>query len=269
MPAVSNLSAGGAFGPTIDFVELMESPATSARAGRLNNLSSAIIGTNLDEGRFLMPLLMPVNNGPKATRADLKQWLQYYYPGAVDAIATRYKSSLEALSPWETAAEIYTDSQYLCPTQRSARWLAEVGVKTFVYRLEYKPSIFDVPASIVFQESWCPDFSRCESVGMVDPGVGHSADVYLLFNDPLMNATDFIVGHEMVRYWMNFAGSGNPSDGNAWVPPWPTFLPGNTTMALRTKSVPIANLGRQYCDFWAHVHSGLPPTAIKGRPIIV
>ena len=104
MPALANASYQGSFGPTIDFVELTESPAQSAKARRLNNLTSAIIGTNLDEGRFLMPLMMPVNNGPRATRADLQLWLQTYYPGAADAIAKRYKSTLDTFSPWETAA---------------------------------------------------------------------------------------------------------------------------------------------------------------------
>lgn len=268
MPALSSASQEAGFGPTIDFVELTESPEASAKAKRLNNFTSAIIGTNLNEGRFLMPLMMPLNNGPQSTRPDLHQWLQDFYPSAVEQISKQYSSELETLTPWEVAATIYTDSQYLCPTQRSARWLAEVGADTFVYRLEYKPTIFDVPARIVFQEMWCSDYSMCDNVSMVDPGVGHSADVYLLFNDPRMNALDFTVAHKIVDYWMNFASTGNPSEGNTEVAAWPTFMPSNSTMQLAPDSASTANLRQSYCDFWADIKSGLPPLA-KHLPIIV
>ena len=49
-----------------------------------------IFGTNLNEGRFLMPLMMPIG-GPKASRKDFQQWLHTYYPGAEKAIKKQYK----------------------------------------------------------------------------------------------------------------------------------------------------------------------------------
>merc|ERR1719446_1854602 len=94
---------------------------------------------------------------------------------------------------------------------------------------------------------------------MVDPGVGHSADVYLLFNDPHMNEADFVVGHTIVDYWMNFASSGNPSKGKADIIAWPTYSSGNNTMVLRPSPAPVANLRGRYCNFWAHARSGNPP----------
>merc|ERR1711959_179681 len=149
MPALSNTSRVGDFGPCIDKVEFTEAPWQSAEGNRLNKVTSAIIGTNLDEARFLMPVQMPVPNGPLATHADLQQWLKTYYPYAPKEIAKRYNDELNVLTPWETAAVIFTDSQYVCPTQRSARWLASAGMDTFVYRLEYAPSTFDLPGRIM------------------------------------------------------------------------------------------------------------------------
>lgn len=275
MPAISSTSQSIGFGPTVDFVELTESPEMSARAGRLNNLSSAIIGTTLDEGRFLMPIMMPVDNGPRATAADLHRWLQTYYPGAADNISRQYNLSggatglSDGLSPWETAAVIYTDSQYLCPTQRSARWLSGIGAKTFVYRLEYQPSIFAAVGQLVYQTSWCADFSRCAISTLADPGVGHSADVFLLFNDPRMNATDFVVANTMIDYWLNFASSGNPSVGDGEAAEWPTFLPDNVTLQLRQSTKSAENLRRTQCDFWEHIAAGIVPPPTERQPTTI
>jgi para-nitrobenzyl esterase len=261
MPALSAMNVHG--GPCIDGVELVESPEKSARSHRLNNFTSAIIGTTRDEGRYLMPAAQPVGNGPQATLLDFHAWLQRYYPGAVDEITKQYSKELNTLSPWETAAAIYTDSQYLCPTQRSARWLSDIGVQAYVYRLEFKAAVFDVWSKLLYQELWCTDLSRCENVSMVDPGVGHSADVYLLFGDSHMNQSELSFGLRMVDYWMNFAGSGNPSDGNAAVPTWPAYLPGNTTLALRPKSALSADLRLSYCEFWEQIDSGNVPHVVS------
>eukprot|EP00928_Gymnodinium_smaydae_P019966 TRINITY_DN176_c0_g3_i1.p1 TRINITY_DN176_c0_g3~~TRINITY_DN176_c0_g3_i1.p1 ORF type:complete len:618 (+),score=28.48 TRINITY_DN176_c0_g3_i1:63-1856(+) len=250
MRAISNTSRAGVFGPAIDGVELEESPERSAMEGRLNKVVAAIIGTTRDEARYLMPSQMPVNNGPQATRVDLQKWLETYYSHAASAITEVYSGALNVLSPWATAADIFTDSQYLCPTQRSARWLAAAGANVFVYNLAYQPSVFEAAARIVFQKAWCSDYSRCENVSKVDPGVGHGADVYLVFNDPGLNATDIAVGHTMIDYWLNFATFGTPSSRGAKVAEWPTFLPGNITMSLAHPSMHLANLRRSYCDFW-------------------
>lgn len=39
---------------------------------------------------------------------------------------------------------MYTDSQYLCPTRRSAQWLTGAFhlPNVYVYHLEYKPSVY-------------------------------------------------------------------------------------------------------------------------------
>jgi len=270
MPAIANSSTNDGFGPVVDFVELHETPEQSAKAGRLNKVDSAIIGTNLDEGRFLMPIMMPVDNGPRATDADFQTWLSTYYPGAEKAIADQYSKELtQGLSPWETAAVIYTDSQYLCPTQRSARWLKRVGAQTFVYRLEYSPSIFWHSGRLVFQQYWCADYSRCRDVSLADPGVGHSADIYLLFNDPSLNETDVGVGRTMIDYWMNFAKSGDPSMGKSNVMPWPAFSRDNTTMSLGPRPKTLSNLRQSYCNFWEKIHSGNPSQARGTKTVVM
>ena len=152
----------------------------SAAAGRLNRVDGVIVGSNLDEGHFLMPLIMPVPNAPHSTMADLRSWIELYYPGLdADQIIAMYQADISAASPWEGAAKIYTDSQYLCPTTRSARWLDAAGDRaTYTYRLEYAPSFFGAIGTHVFwRAGWCGDYARCANTTAVPMGVGHSADV--------------------------------------------------------------------------------------------
>jgi len=105
-----------------------------------------MLGTNLDEGRFLMPATMPVPNAPYSSVSDLQAWLVENYPKRdkvsfslslfssiaspifaslelnmcpnLQVIETLYQAELKTLGPWGTAAKIYTDSQYTCPTLR-------------------------------------------------------------------------------------------------------------------------------------------------------
>jgi len=262
-PALANSSGYAGFGPTKDDVEFVESPEQSAMAGRLNNVSAAMLGTCLNEGRMLMPIMMPIANAPLSSHADLVQWLHDYYPCVEGKVGQMYQKDLAALGPWGTAALIYTDSQYLCPTQRSAQWLADMGAATYVYRVEHKPSTYR--GDLLYQTAWCEDYSRCPNATALDVGVGHGADVSLLFNDPRLNADDQQVAYAMIDYWQNFAASFNPNAGvgshasDPALPQWPDFGQANTIMTLTRIPIAASQLRAGYCNFWAHTDSGLPP----------
>lgn len=84
LPAIANTSLSGYFSPAVDGVELTAPPEVYAEAGKLNNVSSVMLGTNLNEGRFLMPLIAPVPNGPNATVEDVKSWILANYGDLVN-----------------------------------------------------------------------------------------------------------------------------------------------------------------------------------------
>ena len=95
-----------------------------------------MLGSNLEEGNYLMPVTMPLNNNVNATVADYHDWLKVNFGNLSRQVDRLYAGVLSVLkSPWHTASTIYTESQYLCPTARSARWLSssKVGNMTDVY----------------------------------------------------------------------------------------------------------------------------------------
>jgi hypothetical protein len=58
------------------------------------------------------------------------------------------------------------------------------------------------PRSGVVDRTWCRHYAVCGNITKEDIGVGHSADVYLTFNDPRLNDTDRKVGFQIIDYWV-------------------------------------------------------------------
>ena len=110
------------------------------------------------------------NNDPYDAQPDLPGRILKLYKGA-------------AKTPWEIATLIYTESQYLCPTARSAQWLRASGRVTndnvFVYRLGYESSAALRDSRFYYWLKWCQFWKLkvCSNATMVDPGVGHGSDV--------------------------------------------------------------------------------------------
>ena len=130
------------------FCYIPSRPALNCRyaaTGKVNpSVKHVMLGSNLEEGNYLMPVTMPLNNNVNATVADYHDWLKVNFGNLSRQVDRLYAGVLSVLkSPWHTASTIYTESQYLCPTARSARWLSssKVGNMTdvYTYRLTYVP----------------------------------------------------------------------------------------------------------------------------------
>jgi hypothetical protein len=114
-----------------------------------------------------MPFAMPVPNAPHSSAADLKEWVIVNYQNvtngmpanAYQLILDEYATDLLKIGAWETAALIYTESQYLCPTDRSAKWLSAPGVvpatSVFKYELTYAPHLMAELGELVYWTQWC------------------------------------------------------------------------------------------------------------------
>ena len=121
---------------------------------------------------------------PFSTAAEQRSWFRANFPradpAALDAL---YASDAAADEPWGAAAHAYTDGQYLCPTARSARWLAAAAVapnpnpndnpnpnpnpspspnpdpdqvaEVYTYRLEYAPQMYGTLGELAYWQVWC------------------------------------------------------------------------------------------------------------------
>ncbi|CAE8730743.1 unnamed protein product [Polarella glacialis] len=251
----------GYFSPAIDGVELMDTPEVLASLGRIAPVQAVMLGTNANEGRYMMPVDIPVPGAPWSTDAQLRQWLASQWPNDVDKIAELYPASQfdEPARYWKAAAQVYTDSQYTCPTRRSASWLLKSKRvnqdRIFVYSLTYEPSYEVAVGQFKFWRYFCKQWPLPCDAMKISFGVAHGAELDMVWGRASkFNATDAGVAHRIVRWWQQFADQFSP--GSVDGVPWSAFGAGsgNETMLLRPHPV-SASGSSEICDFWDRMHS--------------
>jgi len=256
LPAIASTNTNGWFSVVVDNVDLSASPEVLAARGQINALDGVILGTNKNEGRLLMPFEMPVPGAPATTAAQFKDWLdgQGFYPAHVSAIIAKYPASDFNHSYWKAASQVFTDSQYTCPTQRSARWLIKSGRvsgnRVFAYQLRYEAPIYGIVGDILYWYEWCQSWSLCNNATKFPIGVGHAADVVLVWPSKFLSSHDRQVSRTMVNWWQDFAAHHNPNNSV----PWPAYGHANETIVIQEQPQPLSGLREAVCNFWDGIH---------------
>jgi carboxylesterase type B len=127
-----------------------------------------------------------------------------------------------------------------------------------LYRLRYEPSTARNSNKFLDWLYWCKKLSiPCKNSTKYINGVGHGADIPLVWYSPKLNKTEVIVADQMVEYWQNFAkNNGNPNeetnDGN--LINWPSYDGKNSTLMLQVDSNVGTNIESDRCNFWDQLH---------------
>ena len=124
----------------------------------------------------------------------------------------------------------------------------------FVYQLSYAPSTLVLTGYLIYLVMWCEDFLPCANMTKYPIGVGHTADLPLLWNSKDLNTTDKDVSAKMIDYWQTFAATGNPNAAGSGAAVWPSFTDKNTTMDLNQVPTALPNYDRVRCLFWDATH---------------
>jgi hypothetical protein len=261
LPIIANTSQDALFSPLVDGVEFSDTPEVLAAKGQINSVQGVMLGSNLNEGRLLMPFQMPVPGAPLTTKAQFKEWLQSQFSVSVTAaIMARYPVSEYRNSYWQTASKVFTDSQYTCPTRRSARWLIQSGRvppgQVFAYQLRYEAVVYGLLGDVVYWWEWCQDLNLCRNATRFPIGVGHAADVILVWNSrSLLSSNDHLVSRHMVDWWHTFATNYTPNGvHNLPTKSWPPFRDDNQTMLVQPQPEPVSNVREEICNFWDQAH---------------
>jgi len=256
---IKTTGEAGLWGPVIDSVELAGTPEVLAAKGVIAPVRGVMLGTNANEGRYMMPSDKPVPGAPWTSEHQLRDWLQKQWPQYVDEIIALYPASQfhGRARYWEVASKVYTDSEYTCPTRRSARWLLDSGRvsndNVFVYQLLYEPSYAIWTGLGVFWWNWCKLLLPCRAM-YLRFGAAHGVEVPLVWAErSLFNSTDAKLSRRMVEWWQRFAGSGTPGSAEG-TPNWHAFGLRNETMTLSPMPEVVPGPRRELCDFWDAVH---------------
>lgn len=229
--------------PVIDGVELQGHPAQELHSGRVAPVP-LLLGTNKDEGVSFSgyghsgPDPHPPAYGMDSTA--FADWVTRNFGSTALPKVQELYSVPEKYSTYYQAAEVLIgDYMMTCPNRRFARWHEVHSPNiTYVYNFAETPG-HDA-------EHW-------------NTGVFHGAEIRFVFFDGLEldNWDEKALAESMVRYWTNFASSGDPNsrlgpEGHRSVQKvWPPFEHNQSYMLLQLPEVQAkVHQKDPECDYW-------------------
>jgi len=251
----------------IDGKIISEHPQDTISSGNLN-AKEIIFGANKDEGllhtgsflvdqslyaatREYFDIIGPVaifgkrfqENVTDITEQDIEQAYQVleYYVGDLENINEEH---------FENITSMFTHEYFYC-THSFSEMLTEHGVTVFQYLFTYK----GVNGYL--------DFLGVDSQQY---GVCHSDELYLMWNpywfeNYSLNEEDMAMGHKIVKYWVNFASTGDPSPPDSNLPVWsPVSLQNHQYLNIKNEPT-METLTKEYLEmikFWKDLMSQRP-----------
>ncbi|MBD0272969.1 MAG: carboxylesterase family protein [Acetobacteraceae bacterium] len=202
VPVEAIVNSGLAAGPILDGATVPRQPRDAFAAGQFNRVP-VIMGTNSDEGTYFLSAAA-IAAGRAPTPADYANAIQANF-GAAAAQAIEAAYPLEEYpSPGQALAAILTDSFFACPTELVRTSLART-VPTYGYEFA--------------KQAFVPNFPVPKGPGLT-LGATHTAELAYVFGHdakgaPLPQGPDRDLSDAIIRYWTNFAASGNPNRATA------------------------------------------------------
>lgn len=207
LPVEMLLTQGSLFSAyAYDNEVLPEEPGAALRAGRFHRVP-VLSGATRDEARLFVGLFYDLA-GAEITEAQYLALVAAAFGENAEVVLERYP--LESFeSPSVAWAAVITDRVWALRTMEQHLALAE-HVPTFAYEFADRQAPVTVP--------FPPEFP---------PGAHHNAEVaYQLTvagSEEELTEAQWELAARMNRYWVNFARTGDPNDGE--LPAWPSFDP--------------------------------------------
>lgn len=239
----SMLKAGVRWAPVPDGITLTGNPAQQVQDGQFARVP-VIFGSNHDEGRFFV-----------AT--------EYHLANLLPLSSSQFAEGINKAAGADTAfaqqlASLYTSQTY---GSRDKAYGALITDQLFACNV-----MRDVEALSRYVPTYQYEFTEAKTPGIIDPymamGAFHGAELRYLFQAKLPGPTLNLslstaqqqLADQMVRYWGQFAATGNPN--LAANPLWPSFTAGKaSSLALNSASITAFQASSfktdHQCALWA------------------
>ena len=198
VPVETIVGSGLAAGPILDGATVPRQPREAFAAGEFNRVP-VVIGTNKDEGTYFLSVAA-IGAGRAPTPADYANTIQVNFGAAAAPAITAAYPLDEYPSPGQALAAIETDSFFACLTEAVRVSLARY-VPTYGYEFTKQDPVQNFPVP--------------QGPG-ITPGASHTTELAYVFGHdargaPLPQGPDRDLSDAIIRYWTNFAASGNPN----------------------------------------------------------
>ncbi|XP_075440238.1 acetylcholinesterase isoform X2 [Ascaphus truei] len=263
-----------AFVPLPDGDFFPESPETLLNMGSFKPCP-LMLGVNENEGSYFLLYGAPgfsKNNESLIGREEFLGGVRMSVPHANDialeAVVMQYTDwadEHDGVKNREAMENLVGDHNVICPMTHFAGKVSEFGNRVFAY-------LFDHRASNLAWPKWM--------------GVPHGYEIEFVFGLPLETSLNYTpqeadLSRRMMRYWANFARTGDPNEGkDAPRPRWPLYSdPEQKYLALNNKPSPsLQGIRVQTCTFWNRflpkllnitVTRGLCSNCSRNSPILI
>lgn len=216
------MSQMGGFWPVVDGYVITGDQYMLYEAGNYNDVN-VIIGTNSDEGSLFVQPAEPL---------QYREYLKTRFGELADRAYELYPDN-DKIEVYHSLSDIFRETIFAWPSYSWARLQSKTG-KSRVYAYyfdQFRP------------EPLYPD-------GPVQKGAAHASEIAYVFGhltqDPIASPTteELSLSETMLKYWTNFAKTGNPNGEG--LPEWPVFRDeGKNVMYLKGQApepVEIPNL---------------------------
>ncbi|KAG8450046.1 hypothetical protein GDO86_016653, partial [Hymenochirus boettgeri] len=238
------------FAPTVDGDFLVAMPDELMKSGFLKRNTQVLTGVNKDEGSVFLVYGRPgfsiehenfINRRkfketvqtsfPKATQLAVDSILLYYTDWTIEQDPAYYRDAMKAIAG---------DYHFVCPLLEFTEKNSEIVNFAYLYFFQHRSS----------RPAW-PQWM----------GVLHGSEIEYIFGMPLNTTLKYtkeeeILSRTMMRYWGNFAKTGNPNDAGSSETNWPMFtLNEQSYLILDTGTLNTNQKMRiNQCKFWGQFY---------------
>uniref|UniRef100_A0A8C6U7D4 Carboxylic ester hydrolase n=1 Tax=Neogobius melanostomus TaxID=47308 RepID=A0A8C6U7D4_9GOBI len=242
------------FVPVVDGEVLPDSPEAMLNSGNFKD-TQILLGVNQDEGSYFLLYGAPGFNKDSESLISREDFLQ----GNISLYSILYSAVVLQYTDWmdennqvknrDALDDIVGDHNVICPLAHFARTYAQHNGSVFdiVFVGGVYLYLFDHRASNLAWPEWM--------------GVIHGYEIEFVFGLPLERRLNYTLEEEklsrrIMRYWANFARTGNPNINHDGLMEsrkrWPVFtLTEQKHVGLNTEQLKIhRGLRNQMCAFW-------------------
>jgi para-nitrobenzyl esterase len=233
--------------PNVDGKILPQSPDAAFATGQFNHVP-VIHGTNHDEWRFFVALDFDLARGPVTAEQYPSVVEGMVGPDAAPLVLAEYPLD-DYDSPDLAVGAVGTDAIFACPA-RIADQVLSVQVPTFAYEFNdtNAPELFLPPVSFPY-------------------GATHVSELLYLFTlsrGCQLDQAQQKLSEDMIRYWAQFAKSGDPNSPGASF--WPRYDIRTDEFQSLVPPSPVTEFGfatDHKCDFWASLLGASARRAVR------